>query len=64
MTNMVSILSFDSRSIVALLDQKHSSSFSKEYPLFYRFKKDPEQLEQEQDEFKSPFDIALDNNQI
>jgi hypothetical protein len=62
MTNMISILSFDSRSIVALLDQKHSSSFTKDNPMFYKFKQDQEQLAQ--NEFKSAFDVALDNNQI
>lgn len=62
MTNMISILSFDSRSIVALLDQKHETSFSRKHPMFYKFKQDPHQIEL--GEFKSAFDIALDNNQI
>jgi hypothetical protein len=37
-SNMVSILSFDSRSMSYLLNDKFSDSFSFEYPLFYRNK--------------------------
>jgi len=37
-TNMVSILSFDSRSMSYLLSDQFAQHFSKEYPLFYRNK--------------------------
>jgi hypothetical protein len=36
--NMVSILSFDSRSMSHLLDDKHADFFSDEFPIFYRNK--------------------------
>ena len=31
-------MSFDSRSIQSLLDEKHSNLFSEEYPIFYKNK--------------------------
>ena len=35
-SNMVSILSFDSRSMKYILDEKNDSYFSAEFPLFYK----------------------------
>lgn len=37
-TNMASILSFDSRSIKAILDESNKEYFTPEYPLFYKNK--------------------------
>ena len=37
-TNLTSIMSFDSRSMQSLLDEKHSNLFSEEYPIFYKNK--------------------------
>jgi hypothetical protein len=37
-TNMVSILSFDSRCMKALLGEKNEEHFTPEYPLFYKNK--------------------------
>jgi len=34
-TNMVSILSFDSKSMKVLLSDENSKYFSQEYPIFY-----------------------------
>ena len=37
-TNMVSILSFDSRSMSYLLDDRFAGFFQEEFPIFYRNK--------------------------
>lgn len=37
-TNMVSILSFDSRSMKELLDEKNDSYFQSDFPMFYKNK--------------------------
>ena len=37
-TNMASILSFDSKSMKILLDDKNKEHFQSEYPLFYKNK--------------------------
>ena len=34
--NLVSILGFDSRSIKALLNEKHCENFPSKYPIFYK----------------------------
>lgn len=39
-TNLTSLMSFDSRSMQSLLDEKHSNLFSEEYPIFYKNKID------------------------
>jgi len=39
-TNLTSIMSFDSRSMQSLLDEKHADLFSEEYPIFYKNKMD------------------------
>ena len=36
--NMISILSFDSRSMECLLDDNHSKFFTDEFPLIYKTK--------------------------
>jgi len=36
--NMTSILSFDSRSMAALLAEKHKQYFSADFPIFYKNK--------------------------
>ena len=68
LTNMISILSFDSRSIKALLNPKHSQTFRKDYPIFYKFKNCSEEVhntcsEATTENFKTAIDVALDNNQ-
>ena len=68
-SNMVSILSFDSRSILYLLDDKYERFFLKDYPLFYKnkFKKSNFQGEAESPEqffYRSSIDSALKNNQV
>ena len=37
MSNMVTILSYDSRAIKVLLDEKNKGLFGPKYPLFYNF---------------------------
>jgi hypothetical protein len=37
--NMISILAFDSKAIQSILDQRFESSFSMEFPLIYKNKK-------------------------
>ena len=56
---MASILSFDSRSIKALLSEKHSTNFSSDYPIFYKnkFKKHNGKLF-----YRYPIDTALKFN--
>jgi hypothetical protein len=38
MGNLISMLSFDSRIMKLLLDEKRSHSFTNEYPLFYKMR--------------------------
>lgn len=56
-TNLVTILSFDSRSIITLLDQKHEHLFQSKYPVFYKTRVSDEKC-------ISAIDTAIDNNQI
>ena len=59
--NMVSILSFDSRSMNVLLDDCNSEFFDEKYPLFYRNKL--KKLDNKQRYFyRSAVDNALKNN--
>ena len=63
MNNIVSILSFDSRCIQALLHEKHEALFDNKYPIFYKMKKNGGEV----DLFAShgsAIDIALEHNQI
>lgn len=58
---MTSILSFDSRSMAALLSDKHSIYFSEEFPIFYKNK-----ICKAKDKYfyRSAIDNALRNNQV
>ena len=57
MSNMVTILSYDSRAIKVLLDD--NSSFGKKYPMFYNF----EHIEKNDEvTYISAIDIALNAN--
>lgn len=61
MINLISIISFDGRSIKALLDEKRSVNFQCEYPIFYKMRS-----HSKNNEFgnRSAIDIAIDNKQI
>ena len=58
-TNMVSILSFDSRSLKSLLDEKHEELFDQTYPLFYRNKIQKGPQEQDKYFYRNAVDIAV-----
>ena len=62
-TNMVTILSFDSRAMKVLLDEEMSHYFTPEYPLFYKSKI---QKTDNKDKFfyRSAIDMAIENNQL
>ena len=63
--NLVSILSFDSRSMEYLLDEEHEEYFSDpQFPLFYRNKiqKGPKKLGKFF--YRSAVDNAIKNNQL
>lgn len=62
-TNMVTILSFDSRSLSVLLNDDHSSYFTPQFPLFYKSKI---QKTDNKDKFfyRSAIDMAIQNNQL
>ena len=62
-TNMVSILSFDSRSMKYILDDKFSEYFDKELPLFYK-NKIAKTNNKDKLYYRSAIDSALKNNQI
>jgi hypothetical protein len=59
-SNMTSILSFDSRSINFLLDDKFSEYFSSEYPLFYKNRIQ----KKEQIFYRNAIESALRSNQV
>jgi hypothetical protein len=61
MTNLVSILSFDSRSIESLLDDSNKEFFRKDYPIFYKLN---DRGTDKRQYFKSAIDVALFNSQI
>jgi len=61
--NMASILSFDSKSLALLLNEKNSKYFHNEYPLFYK-NKITKSNNQEKYYYRSAIDNALRNNQI
>ena len=67
-SNMVSILSFDGRSMKYLLGDEFESFFSNEYPLFYRNKIQKGGSGKNGSDFKffyrSAIDSALRNNQV
>ena len=60
--NMVSILSFDSRSMSFLLNDDFSEHFSAKYPIFYRFK--ARKGTSDKFFYRSAIDNALKNNQV
>lgn len=62
-TNMVSILSFDSRSMRTLLSDKNKQFFQKEFPIFYKNKIQKTNNKQKYF-YRSAIDSALRNNQI
>lgn len=61
--NMVSILSFDSRSMKVLLDDANKEFFQSEFPVFYRNKM-PKQNNKDKSFYRSAIDNALRNNQV
>lgn len=61
-TNMVSVLSFDSRSMQYLLKDDFAKHFSKEYPLFYRNKIQKGPSSDQKFFYRSAIDSALRNN--
>ena len=60
-TNMVSILSFDSRSMKAILDEKHEEYFDTRYPLFYK-NRIPKTNNRDKYFYRSAIDSALRTN--
>lgn len=62
-SNMVSILSFDSRSMKELLSDKNAKYFQKEFPIFYK-NKILKSNNNKKYFYRSPIDNALLNNQI
>ena len=61
--NLTTILSFDSKSMKALLDEKHRDLFIRYCPIFYVIKNN--HLVQNRGlNYVSAIDIALQNNQI
>jgi hypothetical protein len=56
---MVSILSFDSRSLTSLLDEKNSELFDPTYPLFYRNKIQKGPYQQDKYFYRNAVDIAV-----
>ena len=63
-TNMVSILSFDSRSMEYLLQDDFSDHFDKQYPIFYRNKIPKGPTKDGKYFYRSAIDNALKNNQV
>ena len=60
---MVSILSFDSRSMKYILDDKFSEYFDKELPLFYK-NKIAKTNNKDKFYYRSAIDSSLKNNQV
>lgn len=60
-TNMVSILSFDSRCIKSLLSEDNIDYFSTDYPLFYK-SKIQKSNNKEKFFYRSAIDMALEAN--
>jgi len=58
---MASILSFDSKSLGVLLDEKNAKYFQNEYPLFYK-NKITKSNKQDKYFYRSAIDNALRNN--
>ena len=60
-SNMVSILSFDSRSMKQLLSDKHKKMFQAEFPIFYK-NKIQKSNNKSKFFYRSAIDSALKNN--
>jgi len=60
---MVSLLSFDSKAMMALLSDKFKSYFSSEYPIFYRNKFNKGSEKKQKYYYRNALDQALNNNQ-
>lgn len=58
LSNMITLLSFDNKSIKALLSPEQLDKFDKKYPIFYKQKPDKEQKEEVR--IETAIDIALD----
>ena len=58
---MVSILSFDSRCMSALLSEKHKENFQAEFPIFYK-NKIAKSNNVEKNFYRSAIDSALKSN--
>lgn len=63
-SNMVSILSFDSRSMEYLLSDNFSDYYSSEYPIFYKNKIQKGKITDGKSYYRNALDNALRNNQI
>mmetsp|Transcript_797 Transcript_797/g.992 ORF Transcript_797/g.992 Transcript_797/m.992 type:complete len:305 (+) Transcript_797:467-1381(+) len=61
---MVSILSFDSRSMEYLLDDQFQEYFDKRYPIFYKNKVQKGPVKDQKYFYRSAIDNALRNNQV
>lgn len=59
-SNIIQILSFDSRIVQTLLDFKVSDEFNRKYPIFYKMR----HIIEGQPQNVSALDVALNNNQI
>ena len=60
-TNMASILSFDSRSMKYILDDRFSEFFSSDFPMFYK-NKIAKSNNKDRFFYRSAIDSALKNN--
>lgn len=60
-SNMASILSFDSRSLRVLLNDKNNQYFQQQYPIFYK-NKIKKTNNKDKYFYRSPIDSALRNN--
>ena len=63
-SNMCSILSFDSRSMSYLLDDQFDDYFSHDYPIFFKNKISKGRIGEENYFFRNAIDNALRNNQV
>ena len=60
---MTTLISFDSQSLMILLDEKHKEYFNTDDPIFYRIKNNG-MIPNKNKRNISAIDIALQNNQI
>jgi len=61
-SNMVSILSFDSRSMEYLLSDNFSDFFSSDYPIFYKNKIQKGNITEDKSYYRNAIDNSLRNN--